>query len=423
MLTKLEFLHQLKDASKQGKKEIFNSFLEKYRNTFNTIISIQYSDKKYNNIDIEEIFYNGFLTYTIKQLEKSECDTESIDKWVDTLAQERAKIIGEKVTKSCAKYFLENGGHDNWKNFNATLMDEAFSRVVGNVVARCFDNPKYKGYFNDIKISLLILFYEDGIGKSRVPSEPIENIDSYVYEMLKNFALRAKVRKSINAELGLEDDFEDITIYERAEAKKYDDSDADDEMVQADEAETPEMPPIDDTYSTNDKRLAEQQIEEYLKLMPRKDQAELLRIVMLGDYDRKELANEMGCTRAALDIRISHAMESFYKVALPHIRYRCKHMVITNIDTLTNEYEKDILKDFFLSNETLKELAQAYGKTESEFTKDLISAYKKVKSILAKTKKTYKFISDKEIEKYNKEERKQEAKSTLIKTKTITLKM
>lgn len=433
MITTLEYLHLLKDASKQNK--VFKSFLNKYRNIFNSIINIQYSDKKYNCINVEEIFYKDFLTYTIHQLEKSDSTNESVDSWVPVLARNRAIDISAKVTKSYAKHLLETGGSENWRAFNATLMDEAFSRVTRNVVARYFDNPKYKGYFNDIRISLLYQQYEDRAGNPPTPRKPIENIDSYVYKMLSNFALKKKVRESIDAELGLEDGREDISKYDRSDAEEFDGLDDelhnsytddegeinDDNHLYDDEFEDDNETTEELIDSPDDKRLAEQMIEELLNLMPRKDQAELLRKVMLYGYDRVELAKEMGCTRAVLDTKVSCAMMVLYKAALPHIRYRCKHMVMTNIDMLTNEHQKEILKNFFLSNKTLEELAQAYGKKESEFSADLIKAYKKVKSISAKTKKEY--VTDTDINRYNEEVRNEEAKSSLRTTKLTTLKI
>ena len=440
-MTKLELLHHLQDTFIQN--DVFNRFLERYRNTFTKIISIQYSDEKYNNIDVEEIFYKDFLAYTIQKLDEPDKAVVSIDNWVPTLAQQRAKEISQKVTKSYAKYLLETGGCDNWRAFNATLMDEAFSRVVGNVVARCFDNPKYKGYFNDIRISLLLQLYEDRIGNAPELPGPIENIDSYVFQMLKNFALRRRVRETIDSELGLEDGRVNISKYLKVDAEEFDgldeelhDFDTDDEPKQTDEDETNNCYSldddgeceddetqndtlIDDTDVPEDKILAEKRIEGLFNLMRNKDQAELLRKVMLYGYDRVELAEEMGCSRAVLDNRVSRAMMDLYEVALPQIRQECKHMVITNRDALTDEYQRDILNDYFFSNNTLKELAQAYGMNEADFTKDLIKAYKEIKSISKKTIRV--FVSDKDIEKYKEEERKQEATSTL-RIKFTTLK-
>lgn len=451
MLTKLEFLHQLKDASKQGKKDIFKRFLEKHRNTFKTIISIQYSDKKYNNIDIEEIFYKDFLAYTIEQLNRSE-KSSSVDSWVLTLAEKRAKDISEKVTKYYAKHLLQTGGRENWDDLNVILRGEAFSKIIGNIVKKYFDHPKYGGYHNEIKLSLLMQLYLSRVDNPTPIEKIIDDIDAYIYSMLKNLAIRKNVREAIEVDLGLRDDSADVSIYGRSDAEEYngiDDKsyafDADDEGCQYDEDEVDDESSLDDgcemndmedqeeenettveallhdPTSVDDRAVAEQKLEKILNLMPRKDQADLLRKVMLYGYDRVELAEEMGCSRAVLDNKVSRAMIVLYEVALPQIRQECKHMVITNRDALTDEYQRDILSDYFLSNNTLKELAQKYGKKEADFTADLIKAYKKVKSISSKTKRV--FVSDKDIEKYEEEERKQEAKGTLIKTKLTTLKL
>ena len=271
-----------------------------------------------------------------------------------------------------------------------------------------------------------------------------ENIDSYVFQMLKNFALRRRVRETIDSELGLEDGRVNISKYLKVDAEEFDgldeelhDFDTDDEPKQTDEDETNNCYSldddgeceddetqndtlIDDTDVPEDKILAEKRIEGLFNLMRNQDQAELLRKVMLYGYDRVELAEEMGCSRAVLDNRVSRAMMDLYEVALPQIRQECKHMVITNRDALTDEYQRDILNDYFFSNNTLKELAQAYGMNEADFTKDLIKAYKEIKSISKKTIRV--FVSDKDIEKYKEEERKQEATSTL-RIKFTTLKL
>lgn len=436
MITTKDLLSKLKNPTEQ--EAIFKSFLNKHRNTIEKVVDIQFSDEKYQAIDVTEIFYDNFLKYTIKQLEL--CDkTTSIDCWVIELAQKRAEDIHAKVVKSCAKYFLQTGGRENWDKFNLILRDEVFASTIGNIIKRYFDNRKYGGYYNDIKDELLLHLYLDRLDKPSPIEKEIENILSYVYGMFRSIAVSK--REVIDLELGIRDNSADAAIYGRTEADEPDytanhneednqdtqeDSndkhngdegcDMNDEVDQDDNYETNEERLSEDTHNLDNSAEAEHEIEKYLNLMHNKKQAELLRMVMF-ERDREKLAARMGCSRANLDNKVSQAMTRLYEVSLPYIKNRCKQMVTIHKDELTDEYQKSILIDFFNSNKSLTELAKEYYKKSGDFTEDLIRAYKKVKSISDKTyEKTKKraYTTDKDIAKYAEQELKLEAKSTLI---------
>lgn len=439
MKTKKDLLLQLKDSTKQ--EEVFNSFLAKYRSTFDEAIGIKYSDKRYQVIDVKAIFYADFLEYVIEQLNSSDKTSLVSDGWVLSLADQRADDIRVKVIKSCAKHCLQSGGRENWDNFYEILRDELFAPIIGKIIKRYFDNKRYGGYYDYIKEELLTHLYLSRLEK-HTPLK-VEDFDSYLFGMFRSVAVNKKVRADIDLTLGLRSDAADVNIYGRTEAEEFDDQyddtqegdyqneedsyggynrveegtmNGEDEDEDNEDYDETNVENIVDDVSPNRKEWAEQEIERYLKLMPNKKRAEILRKIMLAKYDREELAAEMGCSRANVDVEKSRAMVDLYKVALPQIRQQCKRMVNIYKDELTDEYEKSILVDYFNSNKSLKELAEEYNKKQSDFTEDLIKAYDEVKSISDKTHKELKkrkVITESDIEKYEEEERKEEARSTL----------
>lgn len=416
MMTKETFLQLLKDTSKR--EDVFKSFLNKYRNTFNTVISIQYSDKKYKGINIGEIFYHDFLKYVVDQLEKTD-RIMSMDSWVLALAKKRAKDISQKITKSYVKYLLQTGGRENWDNFNVMLRNE-FSPVIVKIVFKYFDHPRYKGFYNEVKSSLLMQLYISRVNNPAPIEKPIESIDAYVYRMLRNLAIKKKVREAISIDLGLGSDDVDFSKYDKSEEEELDWLDdevgvgnAKDDYGQDDDNETIVVPLLHDQISYEEKMQAEKEVESYINLLPNKDQAELIRKVRLYGYDREVLADEEGCTRAYLDTRVARAMTALYKVALPQIKKRCKHMYLKNKENLTDEYYKSILDGFFLTDRSLEELADAFHKNNKDFTETLVAAFKEVKSIDAKIKKIY--INEKDIEQYEEEEHRDQAFRSEIK--------
>ena len=130
MMTKENFLQLLKN--KATRDDVFDSFLSKYRNTFNAIIGIRYANVKYQAINIADIFYNNFLKYVISELEGSN-GTMSVDEWVPILAKKRCNAIEKQVPKAYVKHCLEAGGRENWDNFNVEVR-KVFAQSIRSIV-------------------------------------------------------------------------------------------------------------------------------------------------------------------------------------------------------------------------------------------------------------------------------------------------
>lgn len=432
MMTKENFLQLLKNTSTRD--EVFDDFLKKveFRNTFNQIISIRYSNEKYNAINIADIFYNNFLKYVVKELESSN-KTMSVDEWVPILAKKRCNAIEDQVTKAYVKHCLEAGGRENWDNFNVEVR-EVFAQTITSIVYRQYDRPQCRGLHEEIARNLLQHLYMERAAKHNPLPKPIENIDSYIYRMLNNLAVRK--RKFILEELGLDPDLglhpnqaaEEEEFDWEGEALDFGEEQANDSDVEqednSDEAEGAVMVPLYSDDSDEDveceekakRRIeAEKMIEYYLGKFPekKKEEVELLRRVYLcKDCDRVELAKEMGITLQDLDNnRIPRAMRTLISIALPDIKEKRGCMFNMHKDSLADPYQREILEKFFSDNKTVKELSKEYHKPLGEFKKDLISAFNKIKAIHTK-KRSY--ITDKNIAKFEEQMIKEESERGAI---------
>ena len=430
MMTKENFLQLLKNTSERDK--VFDDFLKKYRNTFNQIVSIRYSNEKYNAINIADIFYNNFLKYVVKELESSN-KTMSVDEWVPILAKKRCNAIKDQVAKAYVKHCLEAGGCENWNNFNVEVR-EVFAQTIISIVRRQYNRPQCGGLHGEIERNLLQHLYMERAAKHNPLPKPIEDIDRYIYRMFNNLAVRK--RKCILEELGLDPDLA-LHPNQAAEEKEFDwedealdfgkeqanDSDAEQED-NSDEAEGAVMVPLYSDDSDEDveceekakRRIeAEKMIEYYLGKFPekKKEEEELLRRVYLCKAcDRVELAKEMGITLQDLDNnRIPRAMRTLISIALPDIKEKRECMFNMHKDSLADPYQVEILEKFFSDNKTVKELSKEYHKPLGEFKKDLISAFNKIKVIHTK-KRSY--ITDKNIAKFEAQMIKEESERGAI---------
>lgn len=424
MMTKENFLQLLKN--KATRDEVFDSFLGKYRNDFNVIIGIRYANVKYQAINIVDIFYNNFLKYVVKELESSN-KTMSVDEWVPILAKKRCNAIEDQVAKAYVKHCLEAGGRENWDNFNVEVR-KVFAQTITNIVYGQYDRPQCRGLHEEIERNLLQHLYMERAEKHNPLPDPIRNIDGYIYRMLNNLAVRKRI--CILEELGLDPDLE-LHPNQAAQNNAFDwegealdfgkeqakDSDAEQED-NSDDTEGAVMVPLYSDDSDEDveceekakRRIeAEKMIEYYLGKFPekKKEEEELLRRVYLCKAcDRVELAKEMGITLQDLDNnRIPRAMRTLTSIALPDIKEKRGCIFNMHKDSLEDPYQREILEEFFSTDKPVEELAKEYKKPLGEFTKDLISAYNKIKAIHTK-KRSY--INDKDIEKYEKLRQKEE---------------
>jgi len=65
-MTPFIFAQLLKDPNRQ--EECFKRFIEKNRSKFDETISIRFSTKKYEEVDVSAFFYKDFKEFVIKDL-------------------------------------------------------------------------------------------------------------------------------------------------------------------------------------------------------------------------------------------------------------------------------------------------------------------------------------------------------------------
>ena len=154
-MTQEIFLQLLKDASKG--KDVFDRFLQKNRNIFEQMIGIKFSGKKYVGIDVEGIYFNGFMDFAIDQLEHSKINLP-FNEWISKLAVDRVVNIRSTVNKCLAKSLLEKGGRENWDDAYELICKE-YPTLINRVISRYFDTAKYNGCIEDVRNSFMTLFY------------------------------------------------------------------------------------------------------------------------------------------------------------------------------------------------------------------------------------------------------------------------
>ena len=150
--------------------------------------------------------------------------------------------------------------------------------------------------------------------------------------------------------------------------------------------------------------------------MPKSEDADLIRKVMLWGYEYEEIAYEEHCSVAYMYTRVNRAMTTLMNVSLPYIKVRCKKIYSQNAVDMTNDYERDILKEFFSTNKSLNEIASQYHKKMDVFVKELIKAFKNVKKI--HQERNIDYMSDDDVVDYLDFETRQDAKETILKVKT-----
>lgn len=416
-MTQEIFLRLLKDASKG--KDVFDRFLQKNRNIFEQMIGIKFSGKKYIGIDVLGFYFNGFMDFAINQLEQSKLNLP-FNEWISKLAVDRAVNIRSAVNKCLAKSLLEKGGRENWDEAYELIRKE-YPNLINRVISRYFDNIKYNGYIEDVRNSFMTIFYLDRVDSPN-PINEIENMDSYLYMMLANLAKKKKTRVTIDQELGLDHEDTDIKEFDKTEDDDVELKGKD--LLLTDDSEHMENEPtfiaedlLSEQGSNVDKVWAEKEIEKLLTLMPKSEDADLIRKIKLWGYDFEELAYEEHCSVAYMYTRVNRAMTTLMKVALPYIKVRCRKIFVQNAADITNEYERKILNEFFSTNKNLNEIALSYHKKTDVFTRDLINAFRKVKKI-HQGKDMY-YMSDDDVADYLDIEMRQKAKKTILKVKNI----
>lgn len=406
----------LKQSSKQ--EIYFNSFLSKNKCKFDNSISIRFSARKYEGVDIHKFFYDNFKEFVIKDLEYVN-DKVEYENWVYDLAEKRIKEIRSKVDREAARILTQKGGEENWKLAYDIICRE-YRDVIMNVVLSCFKDDKYKGYKEEIAHVLVQNFYISRTNPTPISS--IENYENWLFVCLKNFSNNK--RKEIETELGIRDIITiSIDSNQDNKVKKECSSSAESEFTM-DTIESTSQPSTHLIQDENDNEVeatsqrsealdipdegeSENELERYFALMTSPKYVELIRAIKIEKVPVEVLAEEWDCTKAAIYNMMNEAMAMLVSVALPEIRVRMKKMYLkcepffnTNtIDVELFDYEKIVLKELFENGLRLNDIALKYHRPLSTTSAKMYSALNKVKRIYHNLDKEN-YLKDEEVESY-----------------------
>lgn len=400
MITPFIFAQLLKNPSKN--EFYFNDFINKYKNKFESTIAIRFAADKYHDVKINNIFYTDFKAFVIQDLESVK-DNVCFEDWVFDLAERRVKKIRSEVDKETARVLTQKGGIKNWMDANDIISREHIN-TINKVVLTCFKDDKYQDCKKDISSILLNLFYLER-ATNPTPIAHIDNYEGWLFKCLSNLANNK--RKDIEKELGIRDgSIISLDNLENSKKNKAKNASTDDfseksnnithqptdtnsfeKATESKSKNEDDSYPIDDIVDSSYDEGAEVELEKYLTLMsPWPKYVELIRAIKLEGIPAKTLAEEWGCTNAAIYNMMNEAMAKLVSVALPEIRFRMKKtykkcITSNNTEIKFSKFEKTILKELFEDGLKLVEIATKHDKSPSYLSNMFYAAINKVKRI------------------------------------------
>ena len=399
-MTPFIFAQLLKDPNRQ--EECFKRFIEKNRSKFDETISIRFSTKKYEEVDVSAFFYKDFKEFVIKDLSQVDKDV-LFDKWVYDLSERRVKKIRSEVNKELARNLTLKGGASNW-GLACEIVYKEYRNIFKEVVSYNYKDDKYKGCKDEIEAILFQRFFLSRVNPG--PIESIENYEGWLRACLRNLANRD--RPKVDEELGVRDgtiiSFDSVqtnsTIAKTnsSESSIEDDSDSPaqpSDISTADEDSTlkekdNEIQIIDDSGDSRHVDSAIVLLESFLQLLTNPKHIEIIRAIKLEGVPVETLAEDWGCTNAAIYNMMNEAMTALVRVALPVIRKRnfkkykkCQLYFKENPkDKIYSDYEESILKEFFEDGRTVEELAVEHRKLPSIMASNLRKALDKMYKVV-----------------------------------------
>lgn len=390
------FVQLLEDPQK-GERD-YSRFLIKHNGKFDNAISIRFSAKKYENVDVSAVFYDNFKEFIIQDLSLIGDDVpdDRDDNWVYDLAERRIKKIRPEVNKKLAKILTQMGGAKNW-GLACEIVYKEYQNVFKKVVSDYFRDDIYRGHGQEIVNILFQRFY-----LSRVNATPIafiENYEGWLYICLRHLANR--VRKEIDQEIIIRDG-NNISLDSILE-----------KITQA--AESSPSPDSTDKVPNNvtdgliedpDPDWAHALLERYLRLIPNPKYAELIRAIKLEGIPVETMAEEWKCSIAAIYNMMNEAMTALVRVALPEIRKRNlkkykksqSYFKAHPEDKELTDYEKKILKEFFEDGKKVEELAIKHHRIQSVMAANLRKALNTMYQCIQTMEAEEYFSEDEEIE-------------------------
>ena len=378
MITPFIFLKLLNDPDKQ--QSCFDSFIRKYKTKFDNSISIRFSAKKYEGVDVSAFFYHNFKEFVIKDLSVVNQDV-SFDNWVYEMSERRIKSIYSDVNKEVARILTQIGGASNW-GIACEIIYTEYHNILNEVVFSNFRDDKYKGLKRDIADILFQRFYLSRINPAPIAS--IENYEGWLRTCLRNLANRDRdiieeeviIRDGDNISLnqnisnhartGCDPTSDTVDEFTESQSQMPITSVSEDETEL--EGDDDKVPFVDDSNDSTSSDTARALLESYFNLMTNPMYVELIRAIILEGVPVETMAEEWKCTNAAIYNMKNEAMTALVRVALPEIRKRNikkykkiqSYLKLNPDDQRFSDYELMILKKFFEDHKSVEDIAKEY---------------------------------------------------------------
>lgn len=385
-MTPQVFAQLLKDSRKQ--EDYFNSFLDTHKRTFENSVSIHFSAKIYDDIDVSKIFYDHFVDFVVDDLSKVKSET-SFETWVYDMSERRIADIQPMVIQKV------RASRRSAREKNRILEDFIREKetIIRNVVRKEFESKKYNGYRENIRKALIQFFFSEN-GADHVLREDIQDIDGWLYTCMTNLANRK--RSKIEAEVGINPKacpLDDTRL--PSNNKPSDEPSMDNDIVH-------EEVVVDSSIESS---WVKEEINLYLKILriSHPQYAKLIYLKKIEGYSSASIAHKWGLTVAAVNNRMNEAMIQLVKVALPVIRERNRKMYNTCGHLVQPDYQRMLLKCFFEENKNYNDMASKFNKSPSKISEHFKSAIDNLKKIyiqlskkIKEEKKPGEYLTDKE---------------------------
>lgn len=367
----------LKDPNVSKQERYFGRFLEKYKRVFDKSLGISFSSEKYDIVNVKKYFYEDFKTFVINDLSKIKKES-LVDNWVYDLSEDRINDIRQRVNKEVARLKTQEGGIKNW-DIAYEIINNDYDYIFKKVASACFRDEKHKGVQKEIARILKQEFYLSRV-ETPNPIENIANYEDWLFTSIRNLANRR--RPQIEKEAGVPGSGE-ISLDDNNKGKN--DSETNEEGFNSPSADTES----EDTSETEgipvieapDEEEFRTDLERYLSIMPNRIYADLIRAIKLENVDVDVLAEESGCTNAAIYNRMNEAMTMLVSIALPDIQRRCRKIYKRCINKMESGYHKTILVEFFGEEKSIEELSVEHKRLPKAISADLKRAYDQLKRI------------------------------------------
>ena len=388
----------------QKRQETFDKFLTKFKKHFDIVIGLYFADNKYEDVDIESIYYDNLIDF-VEKATKNDHGYTDVATWVNYIARIRASEVTKKVNREAVRLLTNKGGVDNWDKAY-TMMESAYDDVFKKVVYSNFKGMN--AYHADIRRCLSSYFYESRkkAGANKPPKE-IDNYEGWLYQCLRNEA--NKKRNAIYAELGIDhidlpnvlkdeedcnDDFEiedsmDVLHQDFSENETvkndmkpvtvlYDEENQEEEVEENNEEvtvnEKDEATPNDSVELITDNYY--KNLEHYIEMMLEKDEKyrNFLKDDLLDERDNEWLMQKYAIPTGIYNLR-RRAKIKLLILALPDKQRLFKSLTKKYAMFLEDDQQRALMQDFFIEGLSYEEMARCRKTTPGIIGKQVVEAF------------------------------------------------